>query len=128
MPSMLWLAVLALCFLRKSNSSATPTVCSINKVLVESNIDATGTSKTEVNVQALGHCHKNKKAADTLKFANPEKTGKSATIYTRLTHSDYGAPYKRSCRRGLLESIYTKDEGSDSNHSNVNLKRDLLRP
>ena len=128
MPSMLWLAVLALCFLRKSNSSATPTVCSINKVLVESNIDATGTSKTEVNVQALGHCHKNKKAANSLKDANTETVGKPATMYTRLTQRRYGAPYKRSCRRGLLESIYTKDEGSDSNHSNVNLKRDLLRP
>ena len=119
MQSILRLAVLMLCLLRKSNSSGTPTVCMIENVLVDSNIDAAGTSKTEVDIRSLAYCHNHETVANTLKDANPEKTGNAPTMHTRLTHPNYGALYRNSCRRGLLKSIYTKDDSNDSNGQNM---------
>ena len=96
----------------------TPTVCTLNKVLVDIDVDIAGTSTTELDVRALGYCHKSQAVANALKFANPEKIGKVA-IYTRLSHPDNGVSYRRMCCCGLLKSICTKDEGNNSNDSNM---------
>jgi hypothetical protein len=42
-----------------------------------------------------------------------------------LTHPDYGQPYRRSCRAGLLTSIYTKG-GTDGGDNKIHAKIELL--
>ena len=98
------------------------TLCTIKNVLVEGSVDTAGVSTTEVNVRALGHCHNNDTVATILKTANTEKVRKTASMHAQLTtiNLKYGAPYRRSCRKGLLKSIYTKDgdQGSDGQSAN----------
>ena len=95
-------------------------LCTIDNVLVEGSVDTAGVSTTEVNVRALGHCHNSEKVAPILKEANAEKVRKFPSMHTKLSHSDHGGPYKRSCRKGLLKSIYTKDRGHDSDGQSAN--------
>ena len=90
-------------------------LCTIDNVLVEGSVDTAGVSTTEVNIRALGHCHNNDTVATILKEANAKREGNSASMYSRLSHHDYNAPYGRSCRKGILKSIYAKDSGQDSN-------------
>ena len=95
-------------------------LCTIDNVLVEGSVDTAGVSKTEVNVRALGHCHNNATVANILKEANTEIEKNSVSMYTRLTQHKYGATYRRSCRDGLLKSIYTKDGGQDGDGQSAN--------
>ena len=95
-------------------------LCTIDNVLVEGSVDTAGVSKTEVNVRALGHCHNNATVANILKEANTEIEKNSVSMYTRLTQHKYGATYRRSCRDGLLKSIYTKDGGQGSDGQSAN--------
>ena len=95
-------------------------LCTIDNVLVEGSVDTAGVSKTEVNVRALGHCHNNATVANILKEANTEIEKNSVSMYTRLTQYKYGATYRRSCRDGLLKSIYTKDGGQGSDGQSAN--------
>ena len=96
--------------------------CTIDNVLVEGSVDTSGVSMTEVNVRALGHCHNNDTVATILKTANTEKVRKTASMHAQLTTNNlkYGAPYRRSCRDGLLKSIYTKDGGQDGDGQSAN--------
>ena len=110
-------AVLILILAGRLDPTVASTLCTIDNVLVEGSVDTAGVITTEVNVRALGHCHNNNTVATILKEANPEN---SVSMQTRLTHHKYGALYGRSCRDGLLKSIYTKDDGSDCNDQNVN--------
>ena len=97
-------------------------LCTIDNVLVEGSVDTSGVSTTEVNVHALGHCHNNDTVATILKTANTKKVGKTASMHTQLTTANlkYGSPYRRSCRDGLLKSIYTKDGGQDGDGQSAN--------
>ena len=95
-------------------------LCTIDNVLVEGSVDTAGVSTTEVNIRALGHCHNNDTVATILKEANAKREGNSASMYSRLSHHDYNAPYRRSCRKGILKSIYEKDSGQDSNTQSAN--------
>ena len=58
--------------------------------------------------------------ANILKEANTEIEKNSVSMYTRLTQHKYGATYRRSCRNGLLKSIYTKDGGQGSDGQSAN--------
>ena len=95
-------------------------LCTIDNVLVEGSVDTSGVSMTEVNVRALGHCHNNDTVATILKTANTKKVGKTASMHTQLTTANlkYGSPYRRSCRDGLLKSIYTKGQDGDGQSAN----------
>ena len=96
--------------------------CTIDNVLVEGSVDTAGVSTTEVNVHALGHCHNKDTVATILKTANTKKVGKTASMHAQLTtpNMKYGSPYRRSCRVGLLKSIYTKDGGQDGDGQSAN--------
>lgn len=58
--------------------------------------------------------------AHNLKEASAETVGNFTSIYTRLSYQDYGAPYGRSFRKGILKSIYAKDCGQDRDGQSVN--------
>ena len=115
-------AVLMLILAGRLDPTVASTLCTIDNVLVEGIVDTSGVSMTEVNVRALGHCHNNDTVATILKTANTKKVGKTASMHTQLTTANlkYGSPYRRSCRDGLLKSIYTKDGGQDG-HSKQGL-------
>ena len=108
-------ALFVLILAERSDLTVASTLCTIDNVLVEGSVDTAGVSTTEVNVRALGHCHNKDTVATLLKEANAKREGNSVSMQTRLTHPKYDGPYRRSCRDGLLKSIYTKDGGQDSN-------------
>ena len=110
-------AVLILILAGRLDPTVASTLCTIDNVLVEGSVDTSGVSTTEVNVHALGHCHNKDTVATILKKADPEN---SVSMQTRLTHHKYGALYGRSCRDGLLKSIYTKDGGQDGDGQSAN--------
>ena len=115
-------AVLILILAGRLDPTVASTLCTIDNVLVEGSVDTSGVSMTEVNVRALGHCHNNDTVATILKTANTKKVGKTASMHTQLTTANlkYGSPYRRSCRDGLLKSIYTKDGGQDGDGQSAN--------
>ena len=115
-------AVLILILAGRLDPTVASTLCTIDNVLVEGSVDTSGVSMTEVNVRALGYCHNNDTVATILKTANTKKVGKTASMHTQLTTANlkYGSPYRRSCRDGLLKSIYTKDGGQDGDGQSAN--------
>lgn len=126
MPLMMWIIVLGVALVGKLSPTVASSSCTIDDVLVEAsvegNIQTDGARTTEVDVRALASCHNHDATKVTLKTANPQG---SPSMRVLLTHPDYGQPYRRSCRAGLLTSIYTKG-GSDGGDNKIHAKIELL--
>ena len=65
----------------------------------------------------IGHNNEIEIEVPILKEANAETLGNSASMHTRLSHSKYGTSCGRSCRKGRLMSINTKDGGQGGDDS-----------
>jgi hypothetical protein len=118
----LWIIVLGVTLALKLRPTVASSSCTIDDVLVEGNIQTNGACTTEVDMRALASCHNHEKVKETLKSANHQGTPLMRVL---LSHDRHGAAYKRSCRAGLLDSIYTKD-GGDGGNNKVQAKMELL--
>ncbi len=68
----------------------------------------------------IGHNNEIEIEVPILKEANAETLGNSASMHTRLPHSKYGLSCGRSCRKGRLMSINTKDGGQGGDDQSAN--------